>query len=106
MTTSQKENKLAEYQKLIVEQKDSGLSIKEFCKQKHISIGRWHYYRNALKNSQSLVPTKLSPVKVIDKTAHESNDIKLALPNGFQLALPFNIDPYRVKQLVETLLSC
>jgi hypothetical protein len=106
MTTPQNEYKLAEYQKLIAEQKESGLYIKEFCKQKHISIGKWHYYRNALKKSQDLKSPKFSPVKVINKTAHESSDIKLALPNGFHLALPLNIDPYRVKQLVEVLLSC
>ena len=90
MTNSQKENKLAEYQKLSDEQKESGLSIKTFCKQKNISTGKWHYYRLALKKSQGLASGKLSPVKVTNKISNESGDIKLALPNGFQLALPLN----------------
>jgi len=106
MTSSQKENQLTEYQKIIAEQKESGLSIKEFCKQKNISIGKWHYYRLALKKEKGLAPNKLSPVKVINKPTNEHHDIKLALPNGFQLALPTDFDPSRLKQLVEVLLSC
>jgi len=106
MTNSQKENKLTEYQKLIAEQKESGISIKEFCKQKNISLGKWHYYRAAIKKSLDLASNKLSPVKVINKISNESGDIKLALPNGFQLALPLNTDPQRMRQLVEALLSC
>lgn len=106
MTTSQKENKLTEYQKLIAEQKESGVSVKAFCKQKNISIGKWHYCRLAIKKSQGLVSNKLSPVKVVNKISNESGDIKLALPNGFQLALPLNTDPHRVRQLIEALLAC
>lgn len=106
MTHSQAENKLTEYQKLITEQKESGISIKEFCKQKSISIGKWHYCRLTLKKSQGLSSNKLSPVKVINKITNEGGDMKLALPNGFQLALPLNTDPNRVRQLVEALLSC
>lgn len=106
MTTSQNDNKLTEYQKLIAEQKESGLSIKEFCNQKNISIGKWNYCRLALRKSQDLASGKLSPVKVINKISNENGDIKLALPNGFQLALPLNVDLNRVRQLVEALLSC
>ncbi|MGH2639475.1 MAG: hypothetical protein ACRDF4_09380, partial [Rhabdochlamydiaceae bacterium] len=68
--------------------------------------GKWHYSRRFLSNHAKSPSSKFSPVKVVNNSAGESAGIKLALPNGFQIALPADIEVTRVKQLVEVLLSC
>lgn len=106
MSNQKKEQKLAECQELLAQHKESGLTIKEFCKQKDISPGKWHYSRRMCANHAKISPRKLSPVKIISNTVSEGVGIKLALPNGFQILLPADIEVTRVKQLVEALLSC
>lgn len=106
MNQVQQNEKHAKWLAIIDSQEKSGLSQTEYCKQNNIKISTFTYYRGVVKGkSSNEIETKpgFKPVKVVP---NENNDIKLALPNGFQLALPINMDASRVKQLVEALLSC
>ena len=106
MDNQKKDQKLAECRELLAQQKESGLTIKEFCKQKNISAGKWHYCRRFYLSHAKGPSPQLSPVKIVNHSPGEGGAIKLALPNGFQMVLPADIEIFRVKQLVEVLLSC
>jgi len=99
-----------DWENLIAEQEISGLSQKEFCIQRGLSISQLVYHRVKLKNkgkvTQSADPI-LKPVKIVAKeTSPPSADIKLSLPNGLQCSFPCFLNIIQIRQLVEVLLSC
>jgi hypothetical protein len=103
------ENKFHDWNSLIIEQENSGLSQKEFCNQRGLVLSQFVYYRcskNKNKATQSTRPA-LKPVKVIGKEPSvASGDIRLSLPNGFQCSFPCTLDAIQIKRLIEVFLSC
>lgn len=107
MTNTDPNQKYAYWKKLVEEQQDSGLSQKEFCKQRDLVLSQFVYYRCQLKAVSSSEESGFKPVKVSTKECSASSgDIKLMLPNGFQCIFPCLIEPQQIKRLIEVLLSC
>lgn len=104
------QKKHADWQQLVEEQQNSGLSQKVFCEQKSIILSKFGYYRSILKNDgakSTIKPTSFVPVKISTKEhTVPSSEIKLSLPNGFQCTFQSTIDPAQIKRFVEVLLSC
>jgi hypothetical protein len=97
-----------EWQALILEHAESGLSQTEFCQQKNISVSKFGYHRSLLMTHDKF-KTKaqniFTPIH-IKKPEPITANIRLILSNGFQCFLPCHIDPNQVKQLLRVLLSC
>lgn len=91
------------WKKYIEEHKNSGLSQIEFCKQNNLSSAKFSYYKSLFKLRPKITGT-FSPVKIASSTS--TAEIRLILPNGFQCALPCNLDKTQIKNLIEVLLSC
>lgn len=110
------EEKLQYWQLIFEEQKQSGLSVTEFCKQRSIVPSRYYYYqeliyhpeRLKLKQDQKKKQSKaqLLPVKVSTSDIKTDNSIKLILPNSMQCIMPSDMDIVKVKALVTALMSC
>lgn len=101
MTISEKHQK---WLAVIEDQEKSGLSQPDYCKQHNIKISTLGYYRGIYKPKNQKPPKpEFKPVKI---ASPENQDIKLILPNGFQLILPVKHDTAQTKKLVEVLLSC
>jgi len=101
MTTKAKHQK---WLAIIEDQEKSGLAQPEYCKQHSIKISTLSYCRRIYKRKNPKLPKpEFKPVKIVN---HEGHDIKLTLPNGFQLMLPIKHDATQIKQLIEVLLSC
>ena len=99
-------SRYAEWQAIIDEQEKSGLSQADFCQSKNIVLSKFVYYRGCVKKIAHSSDKTLLPVKVVSKESASASDIRIVLPNGFQLSFSSSLEPLRVKQLVEVLLSC
>ena len=109
MTKENLEQKHDHWLRLVEEQKQSGLSQKEYCNQNNIVLSQFVYYRCQLKkeSSQPITSNCFAPVKLSEKKDMIApGELKLSLPNGFQCSVPYNIDTSQLKRLVEALLSC
>ncbi len=109
MTKENLEKKHDYWRRLVEEQKQSGLSKKEYCNQHNIVLSKFVYYRCQLKKepNQSITSNCFASVKLSEKKDMiASGELKLSLPNGFHFAVPCNIDTVQLKRLVEVLLSC
>ena len=96
---------------LVAEHEKSGLSQREFCKQKNIVLSQFSYYRGVANKSTSAQPMSnfLVPVKIAAEAAAPAvitTEIKLVLPNGFQCAFASTVDPAYMKRLIQVLLTC
>jgi hypothetical protein len=108
MTNTDQKYKYEYWQNLIEAQQASGLSQKEFCKQRDLVLSQFVYYRCKFNNESPSKESGFMPVKVSNKelSASAACDIKLVLPNGFQCIFPSHTDCSQVKKLIEVLLSC
>lgn len=108
------EDNCNEWQKLIEEQKASGLSKAVFCKQKGIKADQFYYHASILikskrmtapNNAPEFVPVQVK--KSIDpiKSA-ESCVIRIILKNGIECILPDEIESKHIKEVVEILQQC
>ena len=101
------------WQAVIEEQQASGLTQKEFCKQKNIDLSHFVYYRCQLKKNIDLASTSRGsflPVKISDDKnptpLATPSEIKVLLPNGFQCIFISNLDVAYVKQFIQVLSTC
>jgi hypothetical protein len=106
MTNELQEARYAEWQVLITEQSKSGLSKKNFCLQKNINLSKFIYYWHRLNKKSKPIDSSFTPVKVIHKENTVLNDIRVGLPNGFQVSFSSHLESSKIKQLIEALLSC
>ena len=100
------ESRYTEWQAIVEDQEKSGLSQADYCQSKNIVLSKFVYYRGCVKKSLRCADKALVPVKVISKESVSTSDVRVVLPNGFQLLFSGSLEPIRVKQLVEVLLSC
>lgn len=110
MQNEKLEQRNIKWRELIKEQHKSGMTQKEFCKHKNITLPQFTYYNCLLKNKDNALVKKISsfaPVKILDKNnMTPSREIKLSLPNGFQFTFSSDFDVMQMKRLVEVLLTC
>jgi hypothetical protein len=110
MTKENQEQRNTHWRSLVEEQQQSGLSQKEFCKQRNLSLSKFVYYRYQFKegnNKRVMKASSFVAVKVSGKeNAVAPGEIKVSLPNGFQCSFPTHLDSIQIKRLVEVLLGC
>ena len=97
------------WQKLIEAQAQSGLSRREFCERNQIVLSQFSYHCLALKKRQQkklagmgdVIPVDLRP----EPMASRNNELKVLLPNGLQLLLPYS-EYSQLKRWMEVIRSC
>ena len=110
------EEKLQYWRDLLKEQEQSGLRIREFCKQKNITPSRYYYYQQLINNPEKMAikreqkktlrQTKLIPIKMQTTINKAGETIKLILPNSMQCIIPAEMDLNKIKALLAVLTSC
>lgn len=103
--------KLDLWKKLIEEKNQSGLLVKDFCKEKNITPATFYYYHaivNGDKKSHSTKKgkTNFQPIKLAHSAQTEQSVIRFILPNGLQCVFPRNISPQEIKNIMEIIRSC
>lgn len=97
-----------EWNTQVSEWESSGLSQKEFCKQRHLKYHLFHYYRS--KRSKKKGVEKLLPIQLLGQKNREEISSKggyvLGLPNGGRLSIPLNYDAASLKGLLHLLGAC
>lgn len=105
------ETRHAEWQKLIEEQKTSGLSKAGFCKAKGIRETSFYYYLDKLNRPkpkplsslENFVPVEIkSPISAVT----QFSELRLILKNGIECVLPESVSSKRIRDVVEALLQC
>jgi hypothetical protein len=91
---------------LINEQEKSGLTQEAFCKQHNLNQATFTHYRGVFRGRKSVPKVATSVFTPINITKATSNEIRLRLPNGFLCIFPVDINPIRIKEIVENILSC
>jgi hypothetical protein len=98
-----------DWQRLIAEWENSGLSQKTFCEQRHINLHNFVYHRYRRRQTQH-PQGKFASIRVTSKqprfTAHDQ--FVLQLQNNTKLWIPNNYDMTALKKLLTLLevLSC
>jgi len=82
----------------ILEWEKSGLSQKEFCRQKEISFSTFHYWRKKLKTKAG----QFVEIKV-DKAGKNNQAIVITLPNNIQIHIQHVSDSKMIGELVQSL---
>ena len=86
----------SQWQALIEEQKQSSLTIKEFCRQQDITTSGFYGWRKRLKESNNAsqlnsstdwLPIDLNPAEPSPASNANTWDIELHLPNGVVLKM-------------------
>lgn len=108
MAEERQSDRRTHWKALIEEQESSGLSQRKFCEEREIALSQFTYYRGVFKSAR---PSKLAthafaPITLTKAESSSLTDIRLILPNGFQCVFSSHLDSAKVKQLVETLLTC
>ena len=86
---------------ILDQQKESNLSIKQFCIDNEISYQTLYYWSKKL--SESEVTTKIHPIIVTEPTQEQSNIVVLTLNNGLRAELPANLNSKQIKHWVDAL---
>lgn len=82
---------------LIDEYKQSGISIKEFCKQKQVSYHTFQYWRYR-KRRQERNRAAFTPI--LANTPYFSGKVVISYPNGVNVSLDA-FDPNQILQLLK-----
>jgi hypothetical protein len=103
----QTENR-ARWQAWVEEQEKSGQTQAEFCKQHHLSVVKFAYYRKLSKTKDKTVSHEkaFSPIQIKRQEMPASPEIRIVLQNGFQCFIPIFIEPIQMKRFLEVLFSC
>lgn len=106
------EARYTKWRQLIEEHEQSGLSQKQFCKDRGIADSTMSTYRAKLKKENKAAQSVLSSVtpielksKPVNKQASKEK-IKITLPNGFTCETNLGADLPYLKRLLGVLLSC
>ncbi len=107
MNNKPNQEKREKWKAIIEEQERSGLSQEEFCKQHNLSPSSLAYYRRIYRHKSHQPKKVLGSFAQVNISKPTSiNEIRLSLPNGFQCAIPCELDGGQIKELIGILLSC
>lgn len=81
---------------LIEQYKQSGISIKEFCKQKQVSYHTFQYWRYRKKREEQ---SQAAFTPILANTPHFSGRVVISYPNGVSVSLDA-FDPNQILQLL------
>lgn len=105
------EEKLNARRDLILEKKQSGLRVNDFCKEKNITPAQFYYYHamiNRPKKSTAIKQenSKITPIKIVNSVPQEQNVLRFILPNSLQCVLPRSMTLSEIKTILEVLMLC
>jgi len=109
-----KENKLELWQNLISEQKNSNLTIKEFCQKNKISSSSLYKWKKVIKdvkkvdfyNKKTFLPNPVSSFVEIPfkKQNHcPTDNVHIIFSNGLKVTIPLQIEPLSLIQILKGL---
>jgi hypothetical protein len=110
-----REEKLKAWSLLFDERKQRNIAIKEFCKEKGVSVSSYYYYQDLINKPDKVKKhTKISvknssnikPVQIINSRSKENDVIRFILPNSLQCILPRDMSLDEIKKILDISLSC
>ena len=101
-----REERLAYWQGIINEYRDSGLSGATFCRKHNINPGRFYHWRQRLADSSCLNENGRGFFELIPcASPNNTATIHVQLPNGLVIEVGRGFDPVTLRSVVETVVS-
>ncbi|WP_351001278.1 helix-turn-helix domain-containing protein [Shewanella sp. TB7-MNA-CIBAN-0143] len=98
MTSQQKHQY---WSSLIEQQKQSGISITQFCAEQNISYQTFYTWAKKLRVQPE--PQRLQPILVTDAHVESANVVTLVLTNGLRAQLPLHLSTNQIQHWVAAL---
>ncbi|MCL1164439.1 helix-turn-helix domain-containing protein [Shewanella chilikensis] len=95
------EQKRTHWASVIEQQKQSQLSIKQFCEDKGISYQTFFYWSKRLRSPETV--QTLQPIKFDESRHLLSEAVVLLFANGIRAELPAALSPAQIKHWVDAL---
>ena len=86
---------------LIELQKQSGISITQFCAEQNISYQTFYTWAKRLRTQ--LEPQRVQPILVTDVSIESENIVTLVLTNGLRAQLPLHLSTSQIQHWVAAL---
>ncbi|ABS06773.1 IS66 family insertion sequence element accessory protein TnpA [Shewanella baltica] len=86
---------------LIEQQKQSGISITQFCAEQNISYQTFYTWAKKLRTQPE--PQRLQPLIVTDTSVVSENVVTLTLANGLRAQLPIHLSASQIQHWVAAL---
>ena len=96
----EQQSKREHWATILDQQRQSKLSIKQFCTEQNLSYQTFYYWSKKL--TQPEPETKVQPIIVSEPVA-STNCVVLTLSNGIRAELPISLSPSQIKSWVEAL---
>ena len=96
----EQQSKREHWATILDQQRQSKLSIKQFCTEQNLSYQTFYYWSKKL--TQHEPETKVQPIIVSEPLA-STNCVVLTLSNGIRAELPISLSPSQIKSWVEAL---
>jgi len=100
----------AKWRALVNQQKQSGLTQREFCKEQQLKLSTFAYYAsvfsNKKKNSEKISNNNFIPVEIRNSSKHKAVKLKIIFPNGMTCFLPEDLEINTIKKFIEVLNAC
>jgi hypothetical protein len=100
----------AKWQALVNQQKQSGLTQKEFCKEQQLTLSTFAYYSsifgNKNKKQEEIPNNNFIPIAIKHSEKPKNVKLKIIFPNGMKCLLPQDLEINTIKKFIEVLNSC
>lgn len=98
------------WQELVDQQKQSGLTKKEFCKEHQLTLSTFAYYSsvfgNKKKKHKETPNNNFIPIEIKNSVKSKILELKIIFPNGIQCFLPDDLETNKIKKFIEVLNAC
>lgn len=98
------------WQVLVNQQKQSGLTQREFCKEQQLTLSTFAYYSsvfgNKNKKQKESTNNNFIPIEIKKTSKGRSVKLKIIFPNGVKCFLPEDLEINKIKKFIEVLNAC
>ena len=100
----------AKWQALVNQQKQSGLTQKEFCKEHQLAASTFAYYSSVFGNKKKkyseISNNNFIPIEIKNSSKSKSSELKIIFPNGIQCFVAEDLEINKIKKFIEVLNAC
>jgi hypothetical protein len=99
-----KEERRTYWKTLVDEQIQSGISAPSFCKEHHLKVSQFYWWRRRFQKQSSVVPSD-GFIELIPSSKDSRSGIRIRLFNELCIEVDRGFDPFTLRAAVETLYS-
>ena len=103
MSRGRREDRWSYWRKLVAEQRNSGLSVAKFCRERHLAAGSFYAWRRKLGAEANMAPDPSDTQFVAVALPGPQCDFELRFPNGIVVTVPGEFEETALTRLLHTM---